>query len=130
MNISYHWLRSIAPTIAEPPAELADRLGMLGAPVDEITALGAELGDIVTARVTEVRPHPNADRLRVCSVDAGGASLQVVCGAPNVVAGGFYPFAPIGAVLPGGMKIRKAKLRGEASEGMLCSARELGLGRD
>lgn len=131
MNISYHWLRTLAPTITDSADKVAERLGMLGAPVDEMTRLGAELGDIVIARVTEVRPHPNADRLRLCMVEAGEPEpLQVVCGAPNVEAGGFYPFAPVGATLPGGMVIRKAKLRGEASEGMLCSARELGLGRD
>ncbi|MBV9111096.1 MAG: phenylalanine--tRNA ligase subunit beta, partial [Gemmatimonadetes bacterium] len=107
-----------------------DRLAMLGAPVDEIVDLGAEIGDVVVARVSEVRQHPNADRLRVCTVDAGGEAVQVVCGAPNVEAGGLYPFAPIGARLPGGVEIKKAKLRGEESQGMLCSARELGLGRD
>jgi phenylalanyl-tRNA synthetase beta chain len=131
MNISYLWLRSLAPTIAGSPAELADRLALLGAPVDEVVDLGAEIRDVVIARVEAVRPHPNADRLRVCTVAAGGTdSLQVVCGAPNVEAGGYYPFAPVGASLPGGMEIRRAKLRGEVSEGMLCSARELGLGRD
>lgn len=131
MNISYRWLRALAPTITDDAERVAERLGMLGAPVDEATPIGAELGDIVIARVTDVRPHPNADRLRLCTVEAGGAAtVQVVCGAPNVVAGGHYPFAPVGAGLPGGMVIRKAKLRGEVSEGMLCSARELGLGRD
>lgn len=131
MNISYRWLRDLAPGVPASPQEVAERLAMLGAPVDEIVELGAELGDVVIARVDDVRQHPNADRLRVCTVDAGtGATLQVVCGAPNVEAGGFYPFAPVGATLPGDVQIRKAKLRGEASEGMLCSARELGLGRD
>lgn len=130
MNISYRWLKSIAPGLEGTPAELAERLAMLGAPVDEIVEVGAELGDVVIARVEEVRQHPNADRLRICTVNAGGEALQVVCGAPNVEAGGWYPFAPVGARLPGGMEIRRAKLRGEASEGMLCSARELGLGRD
>jgi phenylalanyl-tRNA synthetase beta chain len=130
MNVSYRWLRALAPTLPETPAELADRLAMLGAPVDEIVHLGAGIRDVVIARVREVRPHPNADRLRLCIVEAGGESRQVVCGAPNVEAGGFYPFAPIGATLPGGLEIRKAKLRGEVSEGMLCSPRELGLGRD
>lgn len=131
MNISYRWLRALAPTITDTPEQLAERLGMLGAPVDELTRVGAELADIVIARVADVRPHPNADRLRLCMVDAGGNGvLQVVCGATNVQAGGFYPFAPVGASLPGGVVIRKAKLRGEVSEGMLCSARELGLGRD
>ncbi|HEV3049119.1 MAG TPA: phenylalanine--tRNA ligase subunit beta [Longimicrobium sp.] len=131
MNISYRWLQSIAPGLTGTPHELAERLAMLGAPVDEVVDLGAQIGDVVIARVEEVRQHPNADKLRLCTVNAGGEQrLQVVCGAPNVEAGGLYPFAPIGATLPGGLEIRKAKLRGEASEGMLCSARELGLGRD
>jgi phenylalanyl-tRNA synthetase beta chain len=131
MNVSYRWLQSLVPDLEGTPQEVADRLAMLGAPVDEVVDLGAEIGDVVIARVSDVRPHPNADKLRVCTVDAGtGEALQVVCGAPNVQAGRLYPFAPIGATLPGGMQIRKAKLRGEASEGMLCSARELGLGRD
>jgi len=131
MDVSYRWLKALAPSIDGTPREIAERLAMLGAPVDEIVNLGGELGDVLIARVAEVRPHPNADRLRVCTVDAGtGEPLQVVCGAPNVEAGRFYPFAPVGATLPGGMEIKQAKLRGEASEGMLCSARELGLGRD
>lgn len=130
MNISYLWLRSIAPGITADPREISDRLGMLGAPVDDLVPLSEGLGDVVIARVEEVRPHPNADRLRLCTVSAGAAPLQVVCGAPNVEAGGYYPFAPVGAALPGGISIGKAKLRGEVSEGMLCSARELGLGRD
>ncbi|HET7463395.1 MAG TPA: phenylalanine--tRNA ligase subunit beta, partial [Longimicrobium sp.] len=131
MDVSYRWLKALAPTITGSPREIAERLAMLGAPVDEIVDLGHEIGDVVVARVTEVRPHPNADKLRICGVDAGsGETLQVVCGAPNVEAGRFYPFAPVGARLPGGVEIRKARLRGEASEGMLCSARELGLGRD
>lgn len=131
MNVSYRWLQALAPSIADSPEELAHRLSLLGAPADEIVDLGSGIGDVVVARVDDVRPHPNADRLRVCTVDAGGeARLQVVCGAPNVEAGGWYPFAPVGATLPGGVQIKKAKLRGEVSEGMLCSARELGLGRD
>jgi phenylalanyl-tRNA synthetase beta chain len=132
MNISYRWLQSIAPGLAGTPQELAERLAMLGAPVDEIVDLGGAIGDVVIARVDEVRQHPNADRLRICTVDAGGgAPLQVVCGAPNVQAGGLYPLAPVGAQLPGAPeKIKKAKIRGEESQGMLCSARELGLGRD
>ena len=131
MNISYNWLRTLVPGVTDSPRELADRLAMLGAPVDELVELGAELGAIQVARVMAVRAHPNADRLRLCTVDAGaGAPLQVVCGAPNVTADQLYPFAPIGARLPGGTQIRKAKIRGEVSEGMLCSARELELGRD
>jgi phenylalanyl-tRNA synthetase beta chain len=131
MNISYRWLRALAPDITDGPTELAHRLAMLGAPVDEVVDLGAGIEGVVVARVVEVRQHPNADRLRLCTVDAGsGERVQVVCGAPNVEAGRYYPFAPIGASLPGGFEIRRAKLRGETSEGMLCSSRELGLGRD
>ena len=131
MNISHRWLRDLVPGLAAGPQQVADRLAMLGAPVDEVVDIGAQLGDIVIARVTAAEQHPNADRLRLCSVDAGtGEILQVVCGAPNVTAGAWYPFAPVGATLPGGMTIRKAKIRGSESQGMLCSARELGLGRD
>jgi phenylalanyl-tRNA synthetase beta chain len=130
MNVSYRWLKTLAPGIEGSAREISERLALLGAPVDEVVDLGAGLGDVVIARVEEVRQHPNADRLRVARVNAGGTELQVVCGAPNVEAGGLYPFAPVGATLPGGMTIGKAKLRGEISEGMLCSARELGLGRD
>jgi phenylalanyl-tRNA synthetase beta chain len=103
---------------------------MLGAPVDEVVDVGGGLGDIVIARVEEVRQHPNADRLRICTVDAGGEPLQVVCGAPNVEAGGRYYPSRRWAPAAGGDGDRPAKLRGERSEGMLCSARELGLGRD
>jgi phenylalanyl-tRNA synthetase beta chain len=130
MNVSYRWLQSLVPGLTEPPAELAHRLSLLGAPADEVVDLGAGVEGVVIARVEEVMPHPNADKLRVTRVNAGGEPVQVVCGAPNVEAGRYYPFAPVGASLPGGMKIGKAKLRGEVSEGMLCSARELGLGRD
>src|ERR1041384_4237871 len=104
---------------------------MLGAPVDAIIPLHAGLGDIVVGLVEEVRAHPNADRLSVCLVNDGKTERRkVVCGASNVVVGGKYPFAPIGATLPGGLVIEKRKLRGEVSEGMLCSSRELGLGAD
>ncbi len=130
MNVSYRWLTALAPELEGTPEQIADRLAMYGAPVDEIVSVGAEIEDIVIARVEGVRRHPNADRLSLCEVDAGtGEVFQVVCGAPNVRAGHYYPFAPVGASLPGGIKIRKAKIRGEESRGMLCSERELGLGR-
>ena len=104
---------------------------MLGAPADAIVPLHQDLGSIVVALVEEVRPHPNADRLRLCTVNDGTAERRnVVCGASNVVAGGKYPFARVGATLPGGLVIEKRKIRGEPSEGMLCSPRELGLGAD
>ncbi|MFW6079895.1 MAG: phenylalanine--tRNA ligase subunit beta, partial [Gemmatimonadota bacterium] len=131
MNISYRWLRSLAPELSDSPDRIADRLAMYGAPVEEVRRVGEALGDLVIGRVARVREHPNADRLSLCDVDAGGEDLlQVVCGAPNVREGAFYPFIPVGGTLPGGVAIRKAKIRGETSRGMLCSERELGLGRD
>jgi phenylalanyl-tRNA synthetase beta chain len=131
VNISYRWLQELVPGLSLTPQQVADRLAMLGAPVDEVADLGAPLRDIIIGRVEAAGRHPNADRLSLCTVDAGaGDALQVVCGAPNVKAGACYPFAPVGATLPDGLVIRKARIRGETSEGMLCSARELGLGRD
>lgn len=131
MNISYQWLRSLAPGLEGTAAELGDRLAMYGAPVEEIVEIGSLLGDIVIARVAKVARHPNADRLSLCRVDAGGDELvPVVCGAPNVHADRYYPFIPAGGELPGGVRVRRAKIRGEESRGMLCSERELGLGRD
>ena len=130
MNVSLRWLEEFLRRPLDA-ADVAERLTMLGAPVDAIEPLHTDLGDIVVGLVEEVRPHPNADRLRICTVNDGTATRQnVVCGAPNVTAGHRYPFARIGATLPGGLKIERRKLRGEESEGMLCSARELGLGQD
>ena len=129
MNVSYRWLQALAPDLEGTPESLAERLTDLGYPVESMHRLSEGLDGIVVARVLEVHPHPNADRLRVCQVETGAGTVQVVCGAPNVKAGGWYPLAPVGSTLPGGMEIRKARLRGEASEGMLCSEVELGLGR-
>lgn len=131
MNVSLAWLRFLAPDIEAEVEALSERMAALGFPVEGVDALGATLQDVVVARVVEAGRHPNADRLSLCRVDAGGDEvLDVVCGAPNVRAGALYPFIPVGGVLPGGMKIRKAKIRGQTSNGMLCSARELELGLD
>ena len=130
MNVSYRWLRAIAPSLELRPEEVAGRLAMRGAPVEGIVDLAEGLGTVVIGRVETVKQHPNADRLSVCEVDGGNGTVQVVCGAPNVRAGVCYPFAPVGAVLPGDFRIKRVKIRGEESQGMLCSARELGLGAD
>jgi phenylalanyl-tRNA synthetase beta chain len=130
MNVSYRWLRELAPDLSAPPGELSDHLAARGFPVEDLHSLAEGLEGMVVARVQTVRPHPNADRLRICEVDGGNGVVQVVCGAPVVKEGAFYPLAPVGSTLPGGMEIRQAKLRGEVSVGMLCSERELGLGRD
>lgn len=131
MIVSLAWLRAIAPDIGESPEELAAQLALRGAPVESLTALDEGLGGIVVARVETTERHPNADRLSLCTVDAGnGRCARVVCGAPNVVPGGLYAFAVAGTTLPGGRRIGRATVRGEVSEGMLCSPRELGLGTD
>ena len=130
MNVSRRWLEDFLRRPLEL-RDLTERLTMLGAPVDAVEPLHQDLADVLVAQVEEVRPHPNADRLRVCLVNGGnGERLNVVCGAANVSAGRKYPFAPVGATLPGGLHIEERKLRGEKSQGMLCSARELGLGQD
>ena len=130
MNISYDWLKSLAPGLSDSPGELAERLALLGAPVEEITPVSAGLEEVIVGRVKTVRGHPDADRLSLCEVDNGEEVVQVVCGAPVIEAGGFYPFAPVGVTLPGGLELKRAKIRGEYSNGMLCSEKELGLGRD
>ena len=130
MNVSVRWLEAFLRRPLEVK-DLTERLAMLGAPVDAVEAIHTDLAGLVVGLVEEVRPHPNADRLRVCLVNDGTAERRnVVCGAPNVEPGRKYPFAPVGATLPGGLRIEKRKLRGEESEGMLCSTRELGLGED
>ncbi len=128
MNVSYNWLRAFVP-FEQSPAELRDLITMHTATVDELIDLRADLAAIVVARVVSAERHPNSDRLWVTKVDAGGpAPLDVVCGAPVVETGRLYPFAPTGTTMPDGMVIERRKIRGEVSDGMLCSARELGLG--
>jgi phenylalanyl-tRNA synthetase beta chain len=127
MDVSYKWLKSLIDFDIEPH-ELAERLTMSGHAVEEMHRLDEGLEDVVVARVVGLRQHPNADRLRLAEVDYGAdATVEVVCGAPNVAEGGTYPLAPEGAVLNGGFKIKKAKIRGVESRGMLCSQRELGI---
>src|SRR5437667_8826917 len=130
MIVSRRWLESLLGRPLEG-RDVADRLARQVAPVDGVVPIHQDLREVVVARVLEVRQHPNADRLSLCVVDAGGAApLEVVCGAPNVQAGKAYPFAPAGATLPGGLKLERRKVRGVESNGMLCSAKELGLGVD
>ncbi|WP_297528406.1 phenylalanine--tRNA ligase subunit beta [Thiohalobacter sp.] len=130
MKFSEQWLREwVNPPI--DTRELAERLTMAGLEVDSVEPAAPDFEQVVVAEVLEVSPHPDADKLRVCRVDDGsGEPLQIVCGAPNVRAGMKAPLARVGGVMPGGMKIRRAKLRGVESFGMLCSARELGLSED
>jgi phenylalanyl-tRNA synthetase beta chain len=126
VKFSEHWLREYASPAGDTAA-LVHQLTMQGLEVESLDPAAPPLSGLVVGRVLEIRPHPNADRLRVCRVDTGSSTLQIVCGASNVQVGGVYPVACIGAKLPDGTVIKPAKLRGEPSEGMLCSATELGL---
>ena len=128
MILPESWLRSFC----NPPLDahaLAHRLTMAGLEVESCESLGAPFSGVVVAEVLAVARHPNADKLTVCTVEAGGEKLQVVCGAPNVRAGMKAPLARIGARL-GEVDIKATRLRGAESQGMLCSARDLGLSQD
>lgn len=129
MKFPESWLRQHVSTTATRD-ELAATLTAIGLEVEEVTALGEGLDGVVVARIVSTEKHPEADRLQVCQVDAGGGELlQIVCGAPNARAGLVAPLATIGATL-GDLVIQAAKLRGVESSGMLCSAKELGLDSD
>jgi len=128
MLLSLNWLREFVPYEGDART-LADRLTMLGLEVEEIANPFAALEKIVVGHVLERTVHPSSDHLSVCKVDIGtGEILDIVCGAPNVGAGQKVSVAPVGTTMPGGLVIKKAKLRGQASCGMICSERELGLG--
>ena len=129
MKFSENWLRSLVEIRADS-ATLARRLTMSGLEVAEVTPLGGALNGVIVARIIACEPHPDADKLRVCRVDTGNGEVQIVCGAPNARAGLVAPLATIGAILPNGITIKAAKLRGVESQGMLCSAKELGIDAD
>lgn len=129
MKFSENWLRSHVPT-AVSRDELSAVLTAIGLEVEEVTDLGAGLQHVVVGRIVSAERHPEADRLQICQVDAGqGEHLQIVCGAPNARPGLLAPLAMVGAQI-GDLKIQPAKLRGVESNGMLCSAKELGLDTD
>jgi len=124
MKFSEKWLRGwVNPQVSRD--DLVARLSMAGLEVDSVTPAAGQFSGIVVGEVLSTEQHPDADKLRVCQVSSGSETFQVVCGAPNVRPGLKIPFAMIGAELPGDFKIKKAKLRGVESNGMLCSAAEL-----
>ncbi|HKS04751.1 MAG TPA: phenylalanine--tRNA ligase subunit beta [Gemmatimonadaceae bacterium] len=130
MRASHEWLRAFVPHTLSA-TQLAQLLSTHVATVDSIEPLRADLAPIVVGRVITAERHPDSDHLWVTTVDDGsGVPLEVVCGASNVSAGTLYPFARSGTTMPNGMKIEKRKIRGAVSNGMLCSAKELGLGDD
>jgi phenylalanyl-tRNA synthetase beta chain len=130
VNVSLSWLRQYVDIPADIQA-LAHELTMHGLKVERVVTRGVTERLVVVGHVLEAHPHPDAERLRVCRVDVGdGEPLEIVCGAPNVAAGQKVPVARVGARLPGDVKIRKSKIRGVTSNGMICSQVELGLGTE
>ena len=130
MNVTLKWIKNYID-FEFSASELADRLTMLGIEVESVKQPGAELEGVVVGSVNAIKPHPNADKLVLCQVDIGETEeLQIVCGAPNVREGMHAPVATIGTTLPIGLTIKRAKLRGETSQGMLCSEKELALSED
>lgn len=128
MKVSYQWLANYVDLSGVSPKELAERLTLSGVAVDIVEYRNKGVEGVIVGHVVERTQHPDADKLSVCKVDVGsGELLQIVCGAANVAAGQNVPVAMIGANLPDGLKIKRAKLRGVESQGMICSARELGI---
>ncbi|MCW9706457.1 phenylalanine--tRNA ligase subunit beta [Fodinibius salsisoli] len=135
MKISYNWLTEFIE-LDLSPEETAEKLTLIGLEVDSIASYGNKLEGVVVGHVLEVTDHPNADRLRICKVDTGTEEVQIICGADNVAADQKVPVATVGTTLPVETEngepftIRKAKLRGEESRGMICAEDELGIGDD
>ena len=129
MLVSLKWLEDYID-LELSAEELADRLTMAGLEVDEIQTLAPKFSGVVVAKILSVRPHPNADKLSLCDVTDGVETYPIVCGAKNIHAGDVVPLAKAGAVIPGGYTIKSTTLRGEKSEGMLCSEAELEIGDD
>ncbi len=130
MKVLWSWLEEFTPLPGDA-ASVGDTLSDLGLAVESTEVVGAGIDDVVVARVLDLRPHPDADRIQIVDVDAGdGEALQICCGAFNMAVGDLVPLAPVGATLPGGVEIGRRKMRGQWSNGMLCAAGELGLHGD
>jgi phenylalanyl-tRNA synthetase beta chain len=131
MKVLLSWLQEFAPFPSDDPVALGDVMSDLGMAVESIERIGEGLGGIVVAKVLDLAPHPNADKIQIVNVDSGdGIPLQICCGAFNMTVGDLVPLATLGSTMPDGMEIARRKMRGEWSNGMLCSGRELGLGDD
>ena len=126
MIVTYNWLKEFVD-FNFTVEELSHRLTMAGLEVDFLEKIGEGLDSVVVGRLLSVDAHPEADRLTLCKVDVGSEVLQIVCGARNHRTGDYVAVAQIGSVLPGDFKIKKSKIRGVESQGMLCSEKELGL---
>ncbi len=129
MQVSLRWLRDYID-IELSPEELADRLTMAGLEVDSIDEVNPGFSGVVVAQILSIKPHPNSEKLSLCKVTTGEETFPVVCGAKNIHVDDIVPLAKVGATIPGGYIIKSSRLRGEPSEGMLCSEEELGIGED
>ncbi len=128
MLVPLKWLNEYVKIDDIDPQEFADRMTMSGSKVEEVIETGKEIENVVTGRIVKIEKHPNAEKLVVCQMDVGSETIQIITGADNVREGQIVPVALHGSKLPGGVKIKRGKLRGLESNGMLCSAAELGLG--
>ena len=129
MIVTHKWLQEFVDFDLSPE-DLAHRLTMAGLEVDLMEFIGADLDSVIVAKLLSVDQHPDADRLTVCRVDNGTEEVQVVCGATNHKTGDLIALAQVGSILPGDFKIKKSKIRGQLSQGMLCSEKELGLAEE
>ena len=127
MKITYNWLKEFIDISDLTPQEVADILTDIGIEVDSVSYAAENLEKVVTGKILSIIKHPNADKLKICQVDVGNETIQIVTGADNVFEGAVVPVALHGAKLPIGIRIKRSKLRGEVSNGMLCSEAELGL---
>lgn len=127
MKLSIEWLNDYVSTDGYTPEQLADKLLNIGFEVEEIIRLGEDIDRVVAGKITDIKKHPDADKLSVCSVDVGSETVTIVTGAKNVKAGDTVPVALDGATLPGEKVIKAAPLRGVMSYGMMCSGKELGV---
>ncbi|MEQ6375714.1 phenylalanine--tRNA ligase subunit beta [Bacillaceae bacterium S4-13-56] len=127
MFVSLNWLKRYVDIGNIQPEELAERITKTGIEVESVERIAGHIDHLVVGHVVSCEQHPNADKLKLCKVDVGEETLQIICGAPNVAQGQKVAVAKAGAKLPGGLKIKKAKLRGEESNGMICSMQELGV---
>src|SRR5210317_2329609 len=129
MKVSLSWLKDYI-AIDTDAEKLAEALTMAGLEVESVSDRYAYLDSVVVGRIFEVKPHPNADKLTICRVNTKDRDWSVVCGAPNVQEGMLAPLAKPGTIFPDGSQLGQSVIRGESSEGMLCSEAELGLGID
>ena len=130
MRVSLNWLRDYIDLPASDPDEIEALLASLGHEVEGIEILERPFTGVEVARVESIRAHPDADKIRLVTVERGSGTQEVVCGAWNFDEGDVVTLATVGAVLPGGFEIGAREIRGVVSEGMICSERELGLGDD